>query len=366
MKYDRIIAYALSTPWAIRPEALGAILDVLQIRAAGGKYTDEELVERLEAARAQNGERAGGRTRGSVAVVPLYGPIFPKANLFTEVSGATSLSTFAATLRRLDADPQIAHIVLDVDSPGGSVELVPETAELIRRLKTPTTAVANAEAASAAYWIASQADELVVTPSGSVGSIGVWTAHEDWSVHEANRGVRTTLISAGKYKVEGHPFAPLDDEARAAIQADVDAYYDMFVNAVASGRGVSAQDVRGGFGEGRMVLARDAVRQGMADRVATLEEVVADAARGTRRPRNLVGWRGEPDPEATPPTEAAPTGEVRIEVNTPAAAENTEAEIPAERLRLLSRGKVRELFGLRADDSTVPALAGGETRKEEQ
>ena len=363
MNYERIIAYALNTPWAIRPDALGAILDVVRFRAAGGKYTDEELVERLEAARAQNGERAGGRTRGSVAVVPLYGPIFPKANLFTELSGATSLSTFAATLRKLDADDQISQIVIDVDSPGGSVELVPETAELIRGLKTPTVAVANTEAASAAYWLAAQADELVVTPSGAVGSIGVWAAHEDWSVHDANLGVRTTLISAGKYKVEGNPFGPLDDEARAAIQADVDAYYGMFVDAVAEGRRVPPQDVRDGFGQGRMVLARAAVRMGMADRVATLDQVVADAAAGIRRGRNLLGSRGEPvEPAEWDVTVDAPTADA---ADGSGAAPETETPA-AEWLRLLSRPKVREMFAPSGDDSKVPALAGGETGKEEQ
>jgi ClpP class serine protease len=93
-------------------------------------------------------------------------------------------------------------------------------------------------------------------------------------------GVKVTLISAGKFKTEGNPFEPLSDEAREAFQADIDAFYAMFTNDVAKGRGASADDVRSGFGEGRMVMARDAVKAGMADRVATFDETVARLARG--------------------------------------------------------------------------------------
>lgn len=281
MTYDRIVRYVLETPWAIRPEALGAIIEVLSIRAAGGRFTDDELLERLEASRQRAQGLGGARQSGAVAVVPLYGSIFPRANLFTEMSGGTSLEKFAATLRRLDADDKVSHIVLDVASPGGSVELVPETAEIIRGASTPITAVANAEAASAAYWLASQADHLVVTPSGMVGSIGVWTAHEDWSRHDGNLGVSTTLISAGRFKVEGNPFEPLGDDARSAMQSVVDEYYDMFVADVAAGRGTTADRVRSGFAEGRMVTARDALERGMVDRVAPIDAVLGDLVGGT-------------------------------------------------------------------------------------
>ena len=96
-------------------------------------------------------------------------------------------------------------------------------------------------------------------------------------------GVKVNFISAGKHKVEGNPYEPLTDEARGAIQARVDEYYSMFVSAVAKGRGVKPADVRGGFGEGRTVGAREAVSLGMADSVATLDETIARMSRGARR-----------------------------------------------------------------------------------
>ena len=105
------------------------------------------------------------------------------------------------------------------------------------------------------------------------------------------KGVKVNLISAGKYKTEGNPFEPLSEEAREQIQKRVDEYYDMFVAAVARNRSVSRSDVRGGFGQGRMVGAKEAVASGMADRVATLDETISRLASGRRRRRSSVAKR---------------------------------------------------------------------------
>ena len=281
MKYTRIIHLVQSTPWAITADKLAAILDVLRYHADGGTFTAEEVRERIGAAVAPAEQRAE-----AVAVLPLYGVIAQRADLMTESSGGTSVERFTARFRELVADPNVGAIVLDVDSPGGTVSGVDELAAEIYRARgsKPIVAVANSLAASAAYWIASAADELVVTPSGEVGSIGVLTAHEDMSAMLETEGVRVSLISAGKYKTEGNPYEPLSDEARAALQVRVDGYYDMFVKAVARNRGVSARDVREGYGEGRVVGAVQAKALGMADRVATLDETLARLVKSRRRP----------------------------------------------------------------------------------
>ena len=135
--------------------------------------------------------------------------------------------------------------------------------------------MANTLAASAAYWLASAADEMVVTPSGSVGSIGIVAMHEDVSKALEAEGVKVSIVSAGKYKTEGNPYQPLSVEGRAYLQSQVDQFGGMFVDGVARGRKVSSSQVRNGFGEGRMVLAAGAVRAGMADRVATFDETLA-------------------------------------------------------------------------------------------
>jgi signal peptide peptidase SppA len=144
------------------------------------------------------------------------------------------------------------------------------------RSKKPVVAAISGIGASGAYWLASQADEVVVTPSGLVGSIGVVSAHEDVSAAAEAKGVRVTLISAGKYKTEGNSLGPLSDEGLAHAQSMVDEFYGMFVSDVAKGRRVPVDDVRNGYGEGRVVNARAAVASNLVDRIATVEDVVGE------------------------------------------------------------------------------------------
>ena len=188
------------------------------------------------------------------------------------------------------ASSEVGSIVLDIDSPGGVASGIAEMADEIRsaRGSKKVVAVANHSAASAAYWLASAADELVVTKSGRVGAIGVYTAHENHAAQLAAEGVQTTLVSAGKFKTEGNPFEPLGDEARAHMQEMVDDMYGMFVASVAKGRGVSVNEVRNGFGQGRLEMGRKAVALGMADRVGSIDQVVSELLQGGRRPAAAV------------------------------------------------------------------------------
>ncbi|HXH05862.1 MAG TPA: signal peptide peptidase SppA [Vicinamibacterales bacterium] len=277
--YPRVIAWAKRQPWAVRREIAALIKDLLTRRALGLTVSLEQLDARL-ASSPPAAARPAAQRRGTIAILPLNGIIAHRANLLVDVSGGTSTERFAAEFRAAVEDPAVDAIVLDVDSPGGGVYGVPELADEIfaARGRKPIVAVANAEAASAAYWIASAADELVVTPSGQVGSIGVYMLHEDFSGALEQDGVSVTLVSAGEYKTEGNPFEPLSDEGRAYWQRVVDSYYDQFVRAVARGRGVTQTEVREGFGQGRMVTAKEAERLGMVDRVETLPETLTRLA----------------------------------------------------------------------------------------
>jgi signal peptide peptidase SppA len=284
-RYPRVTAMVMNTPWAILPEKLAVILDVLRYHAEGGKLTTEEVRERVGAVTRPT-EQAVRTGTGAIAVLPLYGIIAHRAGILTESSGGTSTERFAARFRELVADPGVGAIVLDVDSPGGTVDGVDELSTEIYRARgsKPIVAVANSLAASAAYWIASAADEVVVTPSGEVGSIGVLTAHEDQSALLEREGVKVTLLSAGKYKAEGSPYEPLGEEARAAIQARVDDYYAMFTLAVARNRKAPVAAVRDGYGEGRVVGAREALQFGMVNEIGTLEATIERVRRSMRRP----------------------------------------------------------------------------------
>lgn len=320
MNADRAIRALLRTPWAITEGKLEEILGFLEAHAAGERMSEEEARERFGASRPGT-----TRTLGQIAVIPVYGTIVPRANLMTAYSGGTSVQQLAANFDAALQNDDVAAIVLDVDSPGGSVSGIEEMAQRIRRARgtKPIHAVSNFQMASAAYYLGSQADEVVVSPSAEAGSIGVFMIHTDVSEAAAKVGVKHTIIKAGRYKAEGHPYAPLGEEAQAALQAEVDEFYDLFVGAVAKGRGVKESAVRNGFGEGRCLSAKRAVKEGLADRVATLEEVIDGLRSGNggarKRATNVVS--------AGIPGRAAASGEFAAvaEKNSAALAELTAA-----------------------------------------
>jgi len=272
------IVYLSGRPWAVTPEiaALGAELLGSHGTAALRRVAEIHAAVGTPDVAAGDGLR---RTAGQIAVLPIVGLLTHRGGT-VESARTTSTAAIASAVRTLAADGAVSAIVLEVDSPGGEVAGTVEAGDAIREAarSKPIVAIANSHAGSAAYWLASQATELLVTPSGQVGSIGVYSAHEDQSKALDTQGRKVTLISAGKFKVEGNPFEPLGDEARAARQATVDHFYGMFVKAVARGRRVGVEAVRDGFGQGRMVAAPAAVEQGMADRVGTLDDAVRRAA----------------------------------------------------------------------------------------
>ena len=295
LRYGHVLRAVSETPWAIMPETLAVIMDVLSFRAMGGQLTTAEIQARIgaehddkpPAARPASARpKAGG---GAVAILGLRGLIAHRASAFNDVSTpqGTSVERFTQLFREAMANDDVSAILIDVQSPGGSIMGITELASEIRAARgtKPIVAVANAYAASAAYWIASAADEVVITPSGEVGSIGVYAAHQEFSKMDEMLGRKTTLISAGEFKVEGNPFEPLTEEAQAYIQELVNETYGVFIADIAKSRGVKVAAVRGGFGQGRMVRAKDAVAMGMADRVDTFDNTLSRLLTGRGRPR---------------------------------------------------------------------------------
>lgn len=282
MSAHHFLAWVLSTPWALRPETMSAYAAVLArrhaLRQGVAALDGVEVVASPQAA----ARRAGNARSGGIAVVPVVGTIVQRASQLDLCEGGTTTQAVSQALREANADESIAAILLDIDSPGGSVYGVAELAAEVRASAKPVTAVANSLAASAAYWIGSAASEFYVTPGGEVGSIGVWMAHEDWSRALEAAGVNTTIIQAGKYKTEGHPFGPLPDEARAFLQTRTDDYYAAFTRDVAKGRRVSVEQVRAGMGEGRVLGAAQAVEQKMVDGVMAFDQVITHMQRALR------------------------------------------------------------------------------------
>jgi signal peptide peptidase SppA len=281
MNKQLLLSEFLTTPWALMPERLQAMSGILT-RWSAGELPSEETLFQVNTDRVLRDSRkqmAAASAGSGIAVLPLYGVVTQRGNMVDDISGPGSTSTqqFAAVLRQMLADDTVGQILIDIDSPGGSVYGVAELAsEIVKaRAQKPVIAVANSLAASAAYWLGCSASEFYVTPGGEVGSIGVWQAHFDYSKALEEDGVKPTLISAGKFKVEGNPYVPLDEQAQAFMQSRVDDYYNAFVEAVAIGRGVSVNDVRTGMGEGRVLGADAALALNMVDGIASFDDVLA-------------------------------------------------------------------------------------------
>ena len=221
------------------------------------------------------------RRRSNIAVLSLAGTITQRSTVLSRIFGGTSTEEFRQALHAALVDRSVNHVVIDIDSPGGSVYGVDELAAEIyeARATKKVHAIANSLMASAAYWIGSSANDVSCTPSGEVGSIGVYGMHTDYSKFDAEAGIKTTLISAGRYKTEGNEFAPLSTDARSAMQRRVDSYYSMMVKAIARNRGISQTAVRDRFGEGRVLGARDALAVEMIDRIESLDEMLGRLAR---------------------------------------------------------------------------------------
>lgn len=272
-KYRNITRAVLAAQWAIMPDKLAAICEVLNLRLRGGKLTKSEIAARIGAGPR---ERAGAMQSGQVAVLNIFGTISHHVGAMSEASGGISSDVIGAAFDKAVSDPSVAAIVLNIDSPGGTVAGTPELAARIfaSRGKKPIVAVANSLAASAAYWIGSAASKFVASPSSMVGSIGVLAVHTDDTKAMEKQGLKETVISAGKYKTEG--YGPLSDEAKAEMQRRVDGVYSDFIDAVAKHRNAPAARVLSDYGQGRVLNAKDALAAGMADQIATLEQVLSE------------------------------------------------------------------------------------------
>ena len=303
----RYIAEFMRTPWALLPSSLTQFSAVLLNWQAGLHPSPDILAAIVGDRQSRDARRqqAIASSGGGIAVLPLYGILTQRGNMADDISGPGACSTqqFTQAFRSALSDPAVSQILIDIDSPGGSVYGTSELADEIygARSTKPVVAVANSLAASAAYWIGSACSELYCTPGGEVGSIGVYTAHQDISEALAAEGVKVELISAGKYKVEGNPYGPLDADARASIQASIDSYYTMFTKAVSRGRGAPIAQVREGMGQGRCLSATDALAQGMVDGVATFDDVVAKMQKSARGNRGARVEIDSPEPTAIRP-----------------------------------------------------------------
>jgi len=214
--------------------------------------------------------------KGKIGIIPIYGMIEQRTSPIMEKLGGTSTEEIGVMLDVLLADKSVDAIVYDVDSPGGTSYGVEELSDKMfaARERKKTYSIANSMSASAGQWLSSSAGFSAATLGADVGSIGVYCVHIDESKAIEAQGLTVTMVTAGKYKTEYSPFAPLSDEARENLQMQVDVTYGKFLNAMKRNRNTSLEDVRKNYGQGRLMNAQQAKDVGMIDRVMTMEELL--------------------------------------------------------------------------------------------
>lgn len=277
-----IVASVFDTVWMIEEGKLRSMLDLLEVRANGLEFNDEEIESRISIKATD--EKPEPINSDGVAVLPLHGVLAPRMSMMMDISGGTSTEKFGQWFDAAVADPSVKAIVLDVNSPGGSARGNEELAAKIRSARgtKPIIAAVSEMAASAAYYVASAADKVVASPSAEIGSIGSYTVHAETSRADEQAGVKYTVIRSGDAKNLANEHEPLSESGRREIQERIDAYGTQFTNAVAVNRGVTAAHVNENYGRGKVFMADTALAKGMIDRVGTLEQVVAELKSQTK------------------------------------------------------------------------------------
>lgn len=262
LQHTRILSKLVNEPWLIEPTYLTKMIEI----AKG--YGDIEAVQTKLSQQLPETEKA--LVRDGVAHIPVRGPIFPRANLFTAISGATSVSSLARDFQVALDDDEVSSIILDIDSPGGAVTGINEMADIIRAAsdKKDVSAYVSGTAASAAYWLASAAKEVVLDATARVGSIGVVIAYpsgkdedsvELWNTASPNKRIDIST-----------------DKGKQVVVQELDALADVFINTVADHRGTTPGDVVANFGKGSVLVGKNAVDVGMADRLGSFEGLLAE------------------------------------------------------------------------------------------
>jgi signal peptide peptidase SppA len=258
-------------PWAIKPEMLQTIIAIANRESA---YEDMR-----KAVSVKDGDPLAGTRRAEVrdrvAIIPVMGPIFPRANLFTAFSGATSVQTIAKDFNVALGSSDIDAILFNYSTPGGAVEGLNEFSAMIRNARNikPIYSYVGGEAASAGYWLASAGSRIIADKTSILGSIGIVMAVEDSRAKDEKSGVKRYEIVSSNAPNKRPDVAT--DQGRAQIQKIIDATEAVFLGEVAENRGVSVETVLKAYGQGGVFVGQAAIDAGLADEIGSFEKTLA-------------------------------------------------------------------------------------------
>jgi len=262
---ERIIAKMISTAWAISPEWMDTLMTVAK-RGNDIEAVQAKLGKPLDFTRSST-------VRDGVAIIPVIGPIIPRASLFSEVSGLTSTEQVMQDMQAALENDSVHSVILNMDTPGGAVPGIDELYTYIRNYGKPVYAYGYGTMASAGYWVASGAMKIAVSPTALIGSIGVVNG---WRKDSSENDNEIVIVSAKS------PNKRLRSADRAgAMQVIVDDIAEVFIQSVAEGRETTVDDVEENYGQGGVLVGGKALDIGMVDYVMSFEEFFAKVSIGS-------------------------------------------------------------------------------------
>jgi len=343
----RVLSRIKSEPWAITREAMDTILEI----AARENETPQAVAAKMGRPLENTYDV---EYRDGIAILSVTGPLFRYASLFTAISGATSYDLLARDFNKALNDPSVESILLNIDSPGGEASGVSEFADMIynARGKKPVVAYVGGAGASAAYWLASAADRVIVDETAMLGSIGVVLGIEDSRERDTKNGIkRMEIVSAQS------PFKRVDpatEEGQSRLQARVDALAEVFVAKVARNRGRDVETVLKEFGQGDVFVGQAAVNAGLADRVGSYEGVISELRSTTNGRAGAIAAAGGNNEEiAMGDNNGAPAADSKPSTLTAAQVVEQHPQAAADLRADATSGERARIKGILASDEAA-------------
>lgn len=336
----------LTAPWAIEPAKLLEIQAIYATHLRGEKIDIGALEAKL--GRPLANEPVPYTIQDGVAILSVEGVMAKRMNLFSQISGGVSTQLATRDLLQAAADPAVHSIIQVYDTPGGTVDGTQAFANTIRQVgqTKPVIALADGVMASAGVWAGSAANQIYIADTTTqVGSIGVVAQHVDLSGRDALAGIKRTEVFAGKYKRIASDTGPLTKAGLQSIQDQVDYTYGLFVQAVATHRGVSVDQVLADMADGRMFIGEQAIAAGLVDGVSTLDALVEKLNQDRSKTSSPSRARAS---GASPSRAGAAQTPTHIEGTAMLTAEQVAAEHPAIAAAFRAEGATQERARIQA------------------
>ncbi len=350
----------LSSPLAIHPRRLMGLSFILDAHHQGGKLDLKEMEKKILSFQPDRAGKKSYEVINGAAIIPIQGVISKDSSAFSRIFyGGASTRDITRSLEEAAGDSDVSKIILHIDSPGGTVDGTREAARAIFACRGSKEIIAFSDGlmASAAYWMGSAADKVIISgETVEVGSIGVISTHVEYSEMDKRMGVAVTEITAGKYKAAGSPNKPMEDMEKEYLQGQVNYLYTIFVNDVAAFRGETPETVLSEMADGKIFIGTQAIEAGLVDGVSTFDELINISGKDSRITASSEG-RGAAAVKETVRTDAKEAESMKL------TAEELKEQNPDLYRAVFDLGKAEASTGLTEEQQAEAEKKGAETER---